>query len=182
MFLNCILSEPSQNHPSLQQELNISVLKVILLMLQTKLPSWRQPECWSWPDQWWPLLAAAGTITELFLEILQHSASAEAGDGEVKREHDSLEPLPPHTAARYLLQTSSREDTIDINKSIIEVEQLQLYMNVTTSQSGYNWKITELDIIILKDHLRINLLTRFQVVVSTWNVWMNSHKHRRIQT
>ena len=82
--------------------------------------------------QWWPLLAAAGTITELFLEILQHSASAEAGDGEVKREHDSLEPLPPHTAARYLLQTSSREDTIDINKSIIEVEQLQLYMNVTT--------------------------------------------------
>ena len=93
--------------------------------------------------QWWPLLAAAGTITELFLEILQHSASAEAGDGEVKREHDSLEPFPPHTTARYISSASyhiycrpphggAREDTLDINKSIIEVEQLQLYMNVTT--------------------------------------------------
>ena len=40
---------------------------------------------------------------------------------------------PPHGGAR--------EDTIDINKSIIEVEQLQLYMNVTTA-----WLCRYLDI------------------------------------
>ena len=104
LYFTCALSEPSQNHPGFQQELNISVLKVILLMLQTKLPSWsrgRSAEAGRINGgRCWPLLAAAGTITELFLEILQHSASAEAGDGEVKREHDSLESLPPSAHCR----------------------------------------------------------------------------------
>ena len=107
------------------------------------------PECWSWADQWWPLLAAAGCCWHHHRTFLGDppTLGLRRGWGRWGKKRTwftgivaSLRTLPldiycrpPHGGAR--------EDTIDINKSIIEVEQLQLYMNVTTA-----WLCRYLDI------------------------------------